>query len=64
MGDIAKKYNVSDSHIGNLLPLAFLAPDIVEAVLLGRQSTGLTLERLTKHIALPMDWEGQRRIVI
>lgn len=61
MGDIAKKYNVSDSHIGNLLPLAFLAPGIVEAILLGRQPTSLTLEKLTKHIDLPMYWEGQRR---
>ncbi len=63
MGDIAKKYNVSDSHIGNLLPLAFLAPDIVEAILLGRQPTGLTLEQLTKHIDLPMDWKGQRQLL-
>lgn len=63
MGDIAKKYILSDSHIGNLLPLAFLAPDIVEAILLGRQPTGLTLEQLTKHVDLPIDWEGQRRTI-
>jgi len=61
--DIVKKYGVGKSHVSNLLPMAFLAPDIVEAVLVGKHPSTLTLEMLTKHIDLPMDWEGQRRVI-
>jgi hypothetical protein len=35
-----------------------LAPDIVEAILEGRQRKGLQVENLTRTI--PMEWEKQR----
>ncbi|MCH7959900.1 MAG: hypothetical protein IID08_07205 [Candidatus Hydrogenedentes bacterium] len=44
-----------------LLPLAFLAPDIVDEILDGRQPAMLTLEDLTKT-KLPLNWEQQRTI--
>jgi DNA invertase Pin-like site-specific DNA recombinase len=61
--DIALKYNVSDSYIRALLPLAFLAPDIVEAIVQGQQPVTLTADRLIKHIDLPIDWAEQRRVL-
>lgn len=57
---IAAREGVSDRYIGNLLPLAFLAPDIVEAIVAGRQPPGLTAESLIKRTDLPMDWDRQR----
>jgi site-specific DNA recombinase len=39
---------------------AFLAPDLIEAILQGRQCQGLTLRNLVKH--LPLNWSEQRRM--
>ncbi|GAY22013.1 MULTISPECIES: recombinase family protein [Sphingobium] len=40
--------------------LAFLAPDIITAILEGRQPATLTSRRLMKHAAIPLDWKAQR----
>ena len=40
--------------------LALLAPDIVEAIVDGREPSGLSLERLVK--GLPVVWEEQRQL--
>lgn len=61
--DIASRYEVSDGYVGHLLPLAFLAPDIVEAIVVGQQPAGLTTDALIKRINLPADWSEQRRIL-
>lgn len=58
--EIAKVYGISGQHVARLLPLAWLAPDIVEAILNGSQAMGLTVERLLTK--LPMDWAEQRRV--
>ena len=57
--DIAKTEGVSDRYVSRLLPLAFLAPDIVEAILAGIQPLDLTTEKLTKHCELPLSWPEQ-----
>jgi site-specific DNA recombinase len=59
MSEIAKAENVHRSYVGQVLPLAFLAPDIVEAILDGRQPQDLKVEQLLK--ALPIEWGAQRR---
>jgi hypothetical protein len=57
--DLAKQENVTDAYVCRLLPLTCLAPDIVEAILNGRQPKGLRLsEVLGKG---PLDWNEQRR---
>ena len=45
-------------YLGSLLRLTPLAPDIVEAILDGRQPEGLGLPRLTEPF--PLDWLEQR----
>ena len=40
------------------LHLTLLAPDIIEAILYGREPSGLSLARLNK--AFPLEWEEQR----
>lgn len=58
--DIAKTEGVSDRYVSRLLPLAFLAPDIVEAILTGTQPFDLTAEKLTKRTELPLSWAEQK----
>ena len=59
--EIGAREGVSDRYVGHLIPLAFLAPDIVSEVLAGRQPIDLTAEELTKRLALPASWREQRK---
>ncbi|GJL85330.1 MAG: hypothetical protein DHS20C02_11050 [Micavibrio sp.] len=61
--EIASRYGVGDNYVSTLLPLAFLAPDIVEAIVAGQQPADLTADALIKRINLPADWSEQRRIL-
>ena len=56
---IAEAEGVTPRYVGRILRLAFLAPDIVEAILDGSQPGELELERLMKGI--PIGWNEQRR---
>ena len=49
------------NEISRFLPLAFLAPDIVEAILAGLQPIDLTLERVRRMGGLPISWREQRQ---
>lgn len=60
---IADMEGVSTRYVGQLLPLAFLAPDIVESILAGRQPVDLTAEKLIKQVELPLEWAEQRRVL-
>jgi len=42
--------------------LAFLSPELVEAILQGRQPVELTATRLTE-LDLPLEWTEQRRLL-
>jgi site-specific DNA recombinase len=55
---IAQRYELSDAHVRRLLRFAYLAPDIVEAIVEGRQPRILTVKLLLKGI--PLDWTDQR----
>jgi len=46
-------------YVGRLIRLAFLAPEIVESIVEGRQPTTLTAEALTRRIELPLSWCSQ-----
>jgi len=62
--EIARDERVNDRYLSQLMPLAFLAPDITQMILDGRQPADLTAERLIKHTKLPVDWSEQRRLLI
>ena len=49
------------SEISRLLPLAFLAPDIVDSILAGQQPPDLKAKVLTRTSMLPISWEQQRK---
>ena len=42
-----------------IMPLAFLAPDIVQAIYEGRQPADLKVKALSAN--LPLEWTEQRR---
>lgn len=63
IADLAKLENVQRSYPGRLVPLAFLAPDITEAILDGTQPIEFSLERLIAAMPLPLDWKSQRAVL-
>jgi hypothetical protein len=56
---IAQRLGLNERYVGKVLECAFLAPDIVEAILDGRQPPDLTFKKLTHR--LPRSWIEQRR---
>jgi hypothetical protein len=56
--EIAQGHGLSEPHVRRLLRFAYLAPDIVEAIVEGRQPRTLTVKLLLKGI--PLDWSDQR----
>jgi hypothetical protein len=58
--DLAEQEGVTDAYVCRLLPLTCLAPDIVEAILDGRQPKGLRLAEVLGNG--PVAWEEQRTV--
>ena len=56
--DLAEQEAVTDAYVCRLLPLTCLAPDIVEAILDGRQPKGLRLADVLGYGSLA--WNAQR----
>ena len=61
--EIAAKEGLTNSDISLRLPLAFLAPDIVEAILDGRHPPELTARSLRTLRPIPESWAAQRRFL-
>jgi hypothetical protein len=59
--EITEADGVTRSFVNRLLRLTLLAPDIVEAILDGRQAKAMQLEDLTQ--ALPSVWHEQRQLL-
>jgi hypothetical protein len=57
--DLAEQEGVTVAYVCRLLPLTCLAPDIVEAILDGRQPKGLRLAEMLGNG--PLEWEEQRQ---
>jgi hypothetical protein len=56
---LAREAKLALEYVRNVLGCAFLAPDIVDAILEGRQPLTLKFANLYKHI--PLSWAEQRR---
>jgi hypothetical protein len=54
---------VSRSYFTRLIRLSYLAPDITQAILDGRQPRDLTADKLLAHSRLPLTWDAQRRVL-
>ena len=53
----------SKRHLWQLLRISWLSPDIVSAIIEGRQPAGLTSRRLLRASGLPLDWAAQREFL-
>ena len=56
---IAQLTGLDEHYAGRILNCSFLAPDIVEAILDGRQPADLTIQKLLR--SLPLAWAEQRQ---
>jgi hypothetical protein len=56
--EIANAEKINETYVGRVLRLTLLAPDIVEAILVGRQPSGLQLDILMKRFSV--EWRAQR----
>jgi site-specific DNA recombinase len=59
MRSLAREIGLTPHYVRNVFACAFLAPDIVEAILEGRQPLTLKFEHLYKNV--PLSWAEQRQ---
>jgi hypothetical protein len=55
---LARDAALTERYVGKVFRCAFLAPDIVEAILAGRQPQDLNFEKLCQNV--PLNWVEQR----
>jgi site-specific DNA recombinase len=60
---LAQRQGVSRSYFTRLVRLSYLAPDITQAILDGRQPGDLTAQKLLEHSRLPLAWHDQRTVL-
>jgi site-specific DNA recombinase len=58
--DVASQQNMGGPYAARLIRLNYLAPDIVAAVLDGKQPVDFTAAKLMADTRLPLDWRAQR----
>jgi site-specific DNA recombinase len=61
--DIARREGLDKHYVSRMIPLAFLAPSIVEAISKGIQPPEVSTELLTRGLNLSFHWAEQRRLV-
>lgn len=57
IAELAEREGIASSYLTRVMSLTLLAPDIVEAILDGKQGPEVTLARLIERF--PFEWEGQ-----
>ena len=58
--DLARAKGVNATYVSRVLRLTLLAPEIVEAILDGRQPVAVGLDDLLE--GFPLEWEAQKRM--
>jgi site-specific DNA recombinase len=58
MRSLARHAALTERYVGKVFGCAFLAPDIIESILEGRQPPDLNFEKLCQHV--PLNWAEQR----
>jgi hypothetical protein len=59
--ELAKAERVSQSHVSRMLRLTLLSPNLIEAILAGRQPEGMRLDDLLA--GFPDEWGCQRQCI-
>jgi len=60
LSDLARAQGVDEAYVRRMLRLTLLAPNIIEAILLGSEPSGLSLCALMRA---PAGWDEQRRVL-
>jgi hypothetical protein len=60
---IADTMKVDRSYFARLVHIGYLAPDILIAILQGRQPPALSRKVLARLPSLPVNWQDQRRLL-
>ena len=62
MVEIAQCNGVGKQYVSRVMRLAFLAPEMVERIVAGRQPPELTAQALrVRRLDIPVDWAAQKR---
>jgi len=61
IGELAAGERLDRGYLGRLLQLTLLAPDLVEAIVEGKKTEGMTLPRLMEPFAVA--WVVQRAVL-
>jgi len=59
MRALAQAYDKDERYVARVLQLAFLAPAMVEMIVVGTQPVGITAQRLITQLELPANWTEQ-----
>jgi site-specific DNA recombinase len=61
MSELSKLEGIDERYVRRILPLAFLAPEVVDAIARGAHPIDLTAKRLIRKTELPLEWRSQKR---
>jgi len=61
--DLARQLGYGREHAADLLRVSYLAPDILTAIIDGRQPTNLSRAKLIKTPRMPLGWQDQRELL-
>jgi len=62
VSDLALKSGCTYHYVKRILKLGFLAPEIIEKILQGKQPNGFTLSHILR-LDLPLSWKSQREVL-
>lgn len=57
--ELAKREHINCGYLGKIMRLTILAPDIIQAILEGKQPTYLTVDTFMRNV-IPYRWDEQR----
>ncbi len=63
VAELTKREQLRPGAVSRILPLAWLAPDIAQAILEGHQPVELTAKAMRDLPELPLDWSDQHRVL-
>ena len=61
--ELARREKLNRPYFARILRLTYLAPDITDAILDGRQPLNLSAAMLLNHPSLPLAWPEQRKVL-
>lgn len=63
LAEVSKAEGYEPHYFSVLVKLSYLAPDITEAILKGRQPARLNRQALARIRKLPIEWAEQRKMI-